>query len=224
MKDEAWERATKLVVDHFVELLILAVVLAVIIIVILAVIAGLADIVGVVSALAALFVSFVLGGIAAGFLIGWYVSAMFSASDALHRKERVNYVGCVQHGLSRLLSRKKVLGLILGLGLISGLVGMVFGVVLGGAGALIGDVISGALLSAAAAYALMMLNLKEDGTNLGRFFGEINNGSSNNGLFVYIAVLVRIIPVVGAVIQFVCLPLAVVIVGSHKAHKEHTAK
>ncbi len=214
--DHGWDKAVRMALDHFAEFLVLVVIFALIVLVAFLVIDSVAALVGHASALAGTIFADVVGGMATVFLISWYIGALIIAAKSIVNGRLVNYIDAVVHGYRLLISRGETLAVLLSLGFIAGIVSLPFSVA--GMGVL-GLLAAGAVVALAVGIALPRLSARAYESEDFRLFSRINSYSPNSGIYLYGVVLIRVLPWVGGILQFVGMPMAVLLVNMNTPHK-----
>lgn len=143
----------------------------------------------------------IVGAMIDGFLLGWYVSALYQANSYISTNKKVNYINSITDGFNDFVALQSVMVAVVGLVLIGGILNAVAG------GGLLGAVLEGILMSIATATALTSLSPHSRGPFNFEIISEINEASPDSGLFLYATILVSIIPVLG-LLQLVALPIA----------------
>ncbi len=155
--------------------------------------------------------SYILAGVSGAVLalvVLWYVDGVIAVYGHIKDKKDVDYVSCITGSLGKVFSDANTAILMAGIGFVAGIVSTFLGTV--GAGAL-GAIVYGILAAVYTAVALVSANGERPvNPNFVETFQKVNGMSGNAGIYLWVTVLVGIIPGFG-IVQTLMLPLGALV-------------
>ena len=203
-KNDLWANVTASIGNNLLSFVIMIIIFIVIWLIFGAIFGALAGYGGIVGA--AIFSA--IGAAITSVITLWFSASLYEMCDSIIAKKSVEFASNLETGFNRAMKKQNVLVAVAVIGFVGALIGALLG------NGIIGLLVRGLFMAAVLGIALVAFT-KNGKLNFTGTFNAVNRASSNSGLFLYLTVIVMIIPIV-QLLALIMAPVCVMILDMSK--------